>query len=73
MTIKHGIALMRLSSSPHGCAVTSIEEFYVVVADGRVLAPRFGSYAEAYEHAEKFWQDAQRYDAVGAQARANVA
>lgn len=51
--IKHGVALMRLASSPHGCAAgDGLEEFYVVVFDGNILPTRFMSYAEAYKHSE---------------------
>jgi hypothetical protein len=52
--IQHGVALMRLASSPTGCgAGDMIEEFYVVVTDGVVTAKRFNSYAEAFKVSEK--------------------
>jgi hypothetical protein len=61
--IKHGVALMKLSSSPHGTGVTSLEEFYVVMFEGHVLPQRFTTYAEAFKFSERMW----------AEARANVA
>jgi hypothetical protein len=54
--ITHGVALLRLASSPHGCG-GSIEEFYVVVFEGHVLPTRFMSYAEAFRHSEKLWAE----------------
>lgn len=57
--IKNGVALMRLSCSPHGTGVTSIEEFYVVMFEGHVLQPRFQTYAEAFKYSEHMWRGAR--------------
>jgi uncharacterized protein (DUF427 family) len=53
--IKCGVALLRLSNSSSGCGGKglTLEEFYVVVADGDILPTRFWSYAAAYKHLEK--------------------
>jgi hypothetical protein len=57
--IKHGVALVRASNSPNGCACAyqrpgrTLEEFYVVIFRGKILTPRFMSYAAAFEHSEK--------------------
>jgi hypothetical protein len=54
--IQHGVALMRLASSPTGCgAGDMIEEFYVIVSDGVVLPKRFANYADAFKVSEKLW------------------
>ena len=56
--IKHGVALMRLASNPHGCVGVNaaLEEFYVVMFDGKIMEARFKSYAEAFKHSEMMWK-----------------
>jgi len=55
--IKHGVALVRLSTSPSGCTALELEEFYVCIVEGHILPTRFMSYASAFKHLERLWSD----------------
>jgi len=61
--IKNGVALVRVSNSPNGCAggphQRSLDEFYVVVAGGEILPPRFMSYASAFNYLERLQEEAR--------------
>ena len=58
--IKHGVALVRLSNRPNGCGGGhSLEEFYVVMFEDRMLPTRFWSYAAAFNHLERLLEAAR--------------
>jgi hypothetical protein len=58
--IKNGVALVRLSSSPNGCGGgRSLDEFYLVVFEDRMLPTRFWSYAAAFKHLERLQEKAR--------------
>jgi hypothetical protein len=63
--IKNGVALVRVSNSPNGCATSSprsrssLDEFYVVVVDGKILPTRWMTYASAFKHLERLQEEAR--------------
>ena len=52
LPIEDGVALMRLSCTPSGCAL--LAEFYVIMLEGQVVPGlRFTSYREAFCYLDK--------------------
>jgi hypothetical protein len=58
--IKNGVALVRLSNRSNGCGGGhSLEEFYVVVFEDRMLPTRWMTYASAFKFLERLQEEAR--------------